>query len=92
MKTYRWRGHFEGDPTPYRTDAEVSAWKKKDPIARFEKVLLERGVLSEKDMKEIQAEQQTIVNKAQEFAEKSPYPPVSEVYTDVYYHDEGGAR
>ena len=30
--TYRWRGHFEGDPQPYRTSDEVEAWKRRDPL------------------------------------------------------------
>lgn len=92
LKTYRWHGHFEGDPMVYRTKEELEEWKKKDPIARFEKVLLEQGVLTEKDIKDIKAEQLAIVDAAQKFAEESDWPPVEEVYTDVYYLDEGRAQ
>ena len=31
--TYRWHGHYEGDPMSYRTEEEVAQWKQKDPIA-----------------------------------------------------------
>ncbi len=35
-KTYRWRGHWTGDPEPYRTREEVEEWKeKRDPIKLF---------------------------------------------------------
>jgi pyruvate dehydrogenase E1 component alpha subunit len=89
FKTYRHRGHFEGDPTPYRTDKEVQEWLNKDPIPRFEKVLLERGVLNEAQMKDVHNEQLARVDAHQKFGEESAWPPISEMYTDVYYHEEG---
>lgn len=89
FKTYRHRGHFEGDPTPYRTKEEFEMWLKKDPILRMEKDLLDRGILNEEQMKEIQAEQLAIVDAAQKFAEESPYPEGPEGYEDVFYLYEG---
>ena len=43
-KTYRWRGHFEGDMDVYRPKEEIKEWKskEKEPIARFEKYLAEK--------------------------------------------------
>ncbi|GAA3138198.1 alpha-ketoacid dehydrogenase subunit alpha/beta [Rhodococcus baikonurensis] len=29
--TYRWHGHYEGDPESYRSAAELEEWKKRDP-------------------------------------------------------------
>ncbi|NLJ58404.1 MAG: thiamine pyrophosphate-dependent dehydrogenase E1 component subunit alpha [Tissierellia bacterium] len=92
FKTYRHHGHFEGDPTPYRTKEEVEMWMKKDPIARFEKVLLERNILNEEQMKDIYEEQLAIVDAAQKFAEESPYPEGPEGYEDVFYFYEGGDK
>jgi len=89
FKTYRWRGHFEGDPTPYRTQEEVEAWMAKDPIKRFEAVLLEREILTESDMKDIQSTKLAEIDAAQKFAEESPWPTEADLYTDVYYLDEG---
>jgi len=89
FKTYRHRGHFEGDPTPYRSKDEVAAWMAKDPIPRLEKILLERHILSEDQMQAIKAEKVAIVDEAQKFAEDSPYPTGPESYADVYYHYEG---
>ena len=30
--TYRWRGHYEGDPIRYRTGEELAAWQAVDPL------------------------------------------------------------
>jgi pyruvate dehydrogenase E1 component alpha subunit len=46
--TYRMTVHTTADdPKRYRTDEEVEQWKKRDPIIRFEKYLIDKGVLSE---------------------------------------------
>src|SRR6185312_9530948 len=45
MKTYRWYGHSEIDPATYRTPEELEYWKKRDPVPRYEKLLMERGVI-----------------------------------------------
>jgi 2-oxoisovalerate dehydrogenase E1 component len=48
--TYRWHGHYEGDPQRYRDDAEVEAWKDRDPLvvhaAQLEATGLGRAVIS----------------------------------------------
>jgi pyruvate dehydrogenase E1 component alpha subunit len=92
FKTYRHRGHFEGDPTPYRTKEELEMWLKKDPILRLETVLLERNVINEQQMKDIQAEQLKVIDAAQKFAEESPFPEGPEGYEDVYYFYEGSDK
>jgi TPP-dependent pyruvate/acetoin dehydrogenase alpha subunit len=43
-KTYRWRGHFEGDACTYRCTEELDEWMAKDPIPRFEEKLVESGL------------------------------------------------
>ena len=30
--TYRWHGHYEGDPERYRTSEELQAWQERDPL------------------------------------------------------------
>lgn len=42
--TYRWHGHYEGDPQRYRTPEEVREWEARDPILRHEARLLEAGI------------------------------------------------
>ena len=51
-KTYRIRGHFEGDPQKYRDQAEVLTWQEKnDPIKRFEAHLVKAQMLTKKKSK-----------------------------------------
>jgi pyruvate dehydrogenase E1 component alpha subunit len=88
-KTYRWRGHFEGDPTVYRSDEELEQWKKKDPIDRFAKVLKDQEMLDDDSYQELRDKVRGQIDEALQFAQDSPEPDVSEVTTDVYY---GGAE
>lgn len=83
-KTYRHRGHFEGDPCAYRDNAELEEWKEKDPIPRLEKKLLEMGMLTVKKVEEIAASLKNDLAAAEKFAEESPFPNVSELTEDVY--------
>jgi pyruvate dehydrogenase E1 component alpha subunit len=83
-KTYRHRGHFEGDPMVYRPKEEAEEWKKRDPIPRFEAKLLEMGILTPADIARIQEEIKAKVEEAVRFAEESPYPEPAEVLQDVY--------
>lgn len=45
--TYRWHGHYEGDPQRYRSEQEVASWRTQDPIARHEQRLRSAGVSAE---------------------------------------------
>lgn len=83
-KTYRYRGHFEGDPMIYRTREEEEMWKAKDPIPRFEAKLMEMGILSEAQAREINERIIAQVEEAVRFAEESPWPAPEEVLEDVY--------
>ncbi len=86
-KTYRHRGHFEGDPTVYRSEEEVEQWKKKDPIKRFRKKLLELGTVTEDELNSIDEEVDKMVEEAVEYAKKGKFPEpekaVEDVYTDI---------
>jgi TPP-dependent pyruvate/acetoin dehydrogenase alpha subunit len=53
--TYRWKGHSKSDKNLYRTREEISEWRDKDPIGRFETLVVDRGVLSAADIEEIRA-------------------------------------
>ena len=88
-KTYRHRGHFEGDPTVYRSDEELEQWKKKDPIDRFKKVLEDQEILDDEGFNELRDKVKGQIDEALQFAQDSPEPDPSEVTTDVYY---GGAE
>ena len=84
MKTYRWYGHSEIDPANYRTSEELEMWKKRDPVPRFEKLLMERGVVDEAHKQATLQRIEREIEEAIEFAEKSPHPDPSEILEDVY--------
>jgi pyruvate dehydrogenase E1 component alpha subunit len=84
-RTYRFRGHFEGDPQIYRSKEEVEWWmNNKDPIKIFEKYLLERGVTTREELDAIWKRVSNEVEEAVKFAEESPYPSPEELYDDVF--------
>ena len=81
--TYRYRGHSMSDPAKYRTREEVQDVREhKDPIEGLKKTLIENGH-SEDDLKAIDKDIRKIVTEAADFAENSPEPEASELYTDV---------
>lgn len=83
-KTFRIRGHFEGDPQVYRPAGEADAWMKRCPIATFESKLMEMDVLSEAGREEIEKAIKEELEEAIKFAEESPHPDPNEVTDDVY--------
>lgn len=83
-KTYRHRGHFEGDPCVYRKKEEVEEWMERDPIPRFETKLIEMKVITQEKADEIKAGLKSEVAEAERFAADSPLPDVSDLLTDVY--------
>jgi 2-oxoisovalerate dehydrogenase E1 component len=83
-KTYRWRGHYEGDVYGYRTEAEVEEWKEKCPIAGFRSRLIAQGVASQEEFDGIDQEVDAAVAAAIEFAESSPDPDPSTATENVY--------
>jgi pyruvate dehydrogenase E1 component alpha subunit len=85
MKTYRYRGHSMSDPAKYRTKEELTEMReKRDPIENFGKKLIDRGIVSAEDLKQMDTEVKRIVVEAAEFATESPEPGVAELYTDIY--------
>ena len=83
-KTYRWRGHWEGDPQPYRTQDEVKEWKLKCPITRFRRSLIENKVTLKQELESIDKIIEDELQKAVEFARISPFPEPEEALDDVY--------
>lgn len=82
--TYRWRGHFEGDPQPYRTQEEVTQWKTRDPLINTQKRLRESGTFDDETEEAIRAEIKGAIQEAVEFAEESPMPEPESALEDVF--------
>ena len=83
-KTYRHRGHFEGDPQIYKPEDEASAWLEKDPLPRYETRLLETGLLTQDKIQELDEEIKAQIQQAVKFAQASPFPAPDEITDDVY--------
>lgn len=83
-KTWRWRGHFEGDPGAYKDPAEQEAWLKKDPIPRYEQKLVELNYATKAELAEIKAKVEAQIDAAICFSQQSPDPTPEDALTDVY--------
>jgi pyruvate dehydrogenase E1 component alpha subunit len=85
-KTYRYYDHVgvTGMRIKYREQAEVDEWWKRDPVAAFEKVLLDDGVLDPATMAAVHESVLAETADAIAFADASPEPDVSTLTEDVY--------
>jgi len=82
--TYRFKGHYIGDPGIYRTKKELGAWRKKDPIERLKKSLTKNKILSAKNIRKIEEKAAAKIKDAEEFALDSPEPKGEEAFLSVY--------
>lgn len=83
-KTYRHRGHFEGDPATYKPKEEQEEWLQKDPVLRMKKYLIENEILAEKDIDAIDTEIEKEIDIAVKFAVDSPDPKLESTVEDIY--------
>ncbi|MGC8607387.1 MAG: alpha-ketoacid dehydrogenase subunit alpha/beta [Vulcanisaeta sp.] len=84
IETYRFYGHFEGDPEIYRPKEEVEELRKRDPIIRVRDELIRRGWLDDKEDAQIQSRARAEVDDAIKFALDSPYPEPEEALRDAF--------
>ena len=83
--TYRWRGHFEAPGMPdLRPVEELEAWKGKCPVAGFERILLENGIVSRQTLEEINAQVMQQIENAISYALESPFPAPEDALEDVF--------
>jgi pyruvate dehydrogenase E1 component alpha subunit len=83
-KTYRHRGHFEGDPQVYKPEDEATGWLGKDPLPYYATRLMEKGLLTQDRIQALEEEIQAQIQQAVDFAEESPFPAPGELTDDVY--------
>lgn len=84
LRGFRYYGHFLGDAMKYVTDEDRARNRSWDPIETFKKRVLERGLVSEQEIAEIDARAAATIEEALKFARESPWPDAKEVLTDVY--------
>jgi TPP-dependent pyruvate/acetoin dehydrogenase alpha subunit len=84
-KTYRYRGHFEGDPQRYRAQTEIEKFRnKEDPIQHFKKLLKKEGILSDKEEKAMRGEVTLQIEEAVSYAKSAPLPRPEEALEDLF--------
>jgi len=88
--TYRYRGHYEGDPQVYRSREEVAQWEARDPIQRMRDVLRTDGI-SEGAVAVLEREVYAQIEEAVSFARSAPPARAEDALTGVYSDTHDGA-
>jgi pyruvate dehydrogenase E1 component alpha subunit len=87
-KTYRYMGHYVGDPMTYRSKQEAEDWKQnRDPLDGFESRAVEAGIVASDELRSIDGEVAEEIAAAVDEAEAAPFPEVEDLLTDVYADD-----
>jgi TPP-dependent pyruvate/acetoin dehydrogenase alpha subunit len=68
----------------YRTKEEVEREKQRDPILLFRDRATKAGLLSPEEIKHIEKDVNDLVDEAVAFADASPEPPLTELFTDIF--------
>jgi pyruvate dehydrogenase E1 component alpha subunit len=84
-KTYRIKGHFEGDPQKYRAEEEVQRWQDhKDPVSQFAEFLADQNIMNPDLEQQIRDDVAAELIAAVKFAEDSPFPEPHEALEDLF--------
>ena len=83
-KTYRWMGHYVGDPATYRSREELQMWMQQCPIRRLETHITDKGLATEAELSDIRSLVDSQIDNAVKFAETSKSPDVDSATSDVY--------
>lgn len=90
--TYRYRGHYEGDPQTYRPEGELQAWEAKDPLVTFPARLVAEGHATAEWIESVRAEVTAEVEAAAQTALGGTKPDVSRLYEYVYADEDHQGR
>ncbi len=88
IKTYRYKGHSVSDPAKYRTKEELQEYKDQDPVKMTEQHILDNKIATKEEIQVIKDAIKVEIDEAVKFAESSPYPDASELYTDNYLQED----
>ncbi len=83
-KTYRMRGHGEHDRQHYVDRLELEQWSERCPIKRYRESVSKEGLASERELDRIESDMAARVERAVQFAERSPYPPAEAALEDLW--------
>jgi len=82
--TYRYEGHSRSDPAKYRPEGELEEWLLRDPIPRFEEVVVAQGAATAEDLASLRGAVEAEVREALARARSWPEPSADRLYEDVY--------
>jgi len=82
--TYRMKGHAEHDAQAYVPKEELEAWREKDPLARYARVLIAAGAATPEDLAAVDAAIAQEVDREADLAEQSPLPAAEVALQNVY--------
>ncbi len=82
--TYRFRPHSMFDAELYRDKKEVEEWKKKDPIPKYQQHLINKKLLSKKQIDEMEKQIEAEIKKAVIFADEGSWEPIEDLTKFVY--------
>ncbi|MEW5816492.1 MAG: thiamine pyrophosphate-dependent dehydrogenase E1 component subunit alpha [Spirochaetota bacterium] len=83
-ESYRFEGHYAGEPQVYRDKAEIKLYREKDPIPRFQKFLVEKKKVNQATLRNVEADARREVEQAVEFAVQSPLPDAATAMEYIY--------
>lgn len=84
IETYRFLGHFQGDPELYRDPDEVPHLRQKDPIEKLKTLLLDEYAVSQDEIEDMENQARLDVDRAYEFARESEYPAPTAALEDLF--------
>ena len=83
--TYRWLGHWTGDPQPYRTREEIEDWKQnRDPLRLYADKLISQGQFTRQELDAMFTQAEAEAEAAAEYAMNSPEPDPAHVLDNVF--------
>jgi pyruvate dehydrogenase E1 component alpha subunit/2-oxoisovalerate dehydrogenase E1 component alpha subunit len=83
-KTYRRKGHAEHDDQRYLPAGEIEMWEKRDPVERYERHLISKGVANQEKLDEIVADVRREIEEESAWAESSPMPEAEKAALNVF--------
>lgn len=87
LKTMRLRGHAQHDDAWYVPKDQLEAWKKKDPVERFEGYLVQTGIMAPEEIEAVNVKIEREVEEAERIALAAPYPEGTDALKGVFADD-----
>jgi pyruvate dehydrogenase E1 component alpha subunit len=87
-KTFRMTGHSAHDDAGYVPQELFEFWEQRDPIRRFERSLMDRGIITAVGIEDIRSRANHEIDEAIRIAEKDPFPDPEDCLKDVYLSGE----